>query len=94
MASMNEVLPRRSLADEIALRTWITEALATNHVTRSQWSAIVNAFAPLLPVHLSLSYRTPKGVLYVNSFEPSTARVTTYYLNHRAKWIRKAPPEA
>ena len=92
MASMTEILPRRELADEYALRVWATEASILGSVTRTQCTAIIEAFMPLLPVHLSLSCRTPKGVLYVNSFDPQTARVVTYYLNHRARWIRNTPP--
>lgn len=92
MAGMTELLPRHELQDDLALRAWITDALARKEITRSQWQAVIDAFAPLLPATLSLSYRTPKGMLYVNAFDASTARVTTYYLNHRAKWIKKAPP--
>ena len=92
MASMIEILPRREIADEMALRVWVSEALAMKWITRSQWAAIIEAFSPLLPSIISLSCRTSKGVLYVNSFDPRTARLTTYYLNHRAKWIKKTPP--
>lgn len=92
MASLTEILPRRDLADDLALRVWVTEALATRHITRSQWAAIIAAFCPLVPVTLSLACRTPKGVLYVNWFDPCTARLSTYYLNHRAKWINRDPP--
>ena len=92
MASMNELLPRSTLPDEPALRSWISDALANRAITRSQWEAVIAAFTPLLPATLSLAQRTPKGVLYVHAFDPLTARVTTYYLNHRARWVRRAPP--
>lgn len=94
MAGMTELLPKRALTDDFALRAWAAEALAAREITRSQWAAIVDAFAPHVPVTLSLVYRTPKGVLYVNEFNPDTARMTTYYLNHRARWIKKTPPPA
>lgn len=92
MAGLSELLPRRELATELDLRIWITEAVVMREITRSQWDAIITAFLPHLPAHLSLERRTPKGVLYVTAFDPRTARRTTYYLNHRAKWIRGAPP--
>ena len=92
MAPMMELLPRRTLADEMALRVWATEALAMKWISRTQWAAIIAAFTPLLPANLSLACRTHKGLLYVHSLDPHTARLTTYYLNHRAKWIHKQLP--
>lgn len=92
MAALSELLPRRELTTEMDLRIWITEAVVRREITRSQWEAVIAAFTPRLPDHLSLERRTPKGVLYVIAFDPRTARRTTYYLNHRAKWIRGAPP--
>ena len=91
MASIVEILPRRPLTNELELRVWITEALAMKWITRTQWAEIIKAFTPLLPVHLSLSCRTYKGLLYVNSFNPHTARLVTYYLSHRAKWVKNNP---
>ena len=74
MAGMTELLPKRALTDDFALRAWAAEALAAREITRSQWAAIVDAFAPHVPVTLSLVYRTPKGVLYVNEFNPDTEK--------------------
>ena len=91
MASMMELLPRQQLADDTALRIWAMAALERKQITRSQWRELVAAFTPRLPVTLSLLQRTPKGVLYVYRHDAETARLTVYYLNHRAKWIKNSP---
>lgn len=93
MPNLEPILPFRELADEYALRTWITEAAMLKAVSRTQWAAVIERFAPLLPATLALSCRTRKGVIYVLERRAGAAgkpdRVHIHRLDHRAKWLNE-----
>lgn len=85
MATKTQALPQTVIETELALRHWLTSIPTDRLMTRTQYMAIVKRLAPLLPATLSLSYRTPKGYLYITvQAHGIPAHILT--LNNRAKW--------
>lgn len=85
MATKVQALPRTVIETELALRQWLISVPTDHLITRTQYMAIVNRLAPLLPATLSLSYRTPKGYLYI-TVQAHGVPALTLTLNNRAKW--------
>ncbi len=75
------------IEDETALRVWATEALVADMLTRNQCRAIIAHFAPMLPLRLAMSCRTPKGVIYCYLRGPTEARLLVHRIGPRAKWL-------
>lgn len=86
MATKTQLLPITPVHTEMALRQWLISVPTDHLMTRPQFRAIVARLTPMLPANLALSYRTPKGYLYVDLYEPNGAHVSTLTLSNRAKW--------
>lgn len=87
MASLTPVFDEKLIEDETALRIWATEALVMDFVTRNQCREIIDHFAPMLPLRLAMSCRTPKGVIYCYLRGPTEARRLVHRIGPRAKWM-------
>ena len=87
MPMLSPVLDTKLVADEYDLRLWATEALVLNAVTRNQCREIIEHFTPMLPLRMSMSCRTPKGVIYCYIRAPEGTRVLIHRLGPRAKWM-------
>jgi len=73
------MLPPADLADDYALKVWISPAVTDGLMTRNQWRAVLDMLTPKLPIRVhGMSCRTPKGVL------------ATYRLSPRADWYHGA----
>ena len=91
MSAKTVLLPPTLLTTETDVRQWLALAPAFCFMTRNQYAAILTRALPMLPIQLALSYRTPKGYLYLDVVAPNGALVSTSVLNNRAQWTVKGP---
>ncbi len=80
MSKRTPILPSADLADDYALKVWISPAVTDGLMTRNQWRAILDRLTPMLPTSAALSCRTPKGVIYL------VTPLGEWRLSPRAKW--------
>ena len=87
MSKRIPMLPHADLADDYALKVWISPAVTDGLMTRNQWRAVLDLLTPRLPIRVhGMSCRTPKGVLYLFLTCPDRKQLATYRLSPRADW--------
>lgn len=87
MPKRTPILPSANLADEYALKMWLSPAVVDGNMTRNQWRAVLNFLLPRLPVRThGMARRTPKGVLYLFLTCPHKKQLATYRISPRATW--------
>lgn len=89
MATKTLLLPPTPLTSETDVRQWLALAPAFCFMTRHQYAAILARALPMLPITLALSYRTPKGYLYLDVFASDGTLAETLVLNNRARWTSR-----
>ncbi len=87
MPKRTPILPSADLADEYAVKVWLSPAVTDGYMTRNQWRAVLDFLMPRVPLHVhGMACRTPKGVLYLFLTCPHRKQLATYRMSPRADW--------
>ena len=67
MPKLETVYPLELYETVAQLKDWMIRANAYGFVTKNQGKAIVQKLTPMLPVNVSLTSRTNKGIIYLDA---------------------------